>query len=161
MKDCILAFGALASLIAGAARPSSGQAQPVSPPKMESTAARSDSAACKSLAGTYTLVTIDGHAIPFAPTHPDAPANAPAPPEVVASSLVMRGDGSFILAMGYRRTVDGTQRIFVSPFSGTCTSDGKGIVARWDGAGTTRLMSILDTLVIDNEGIRFAYQKRR
>src|SRR5512143_3297982 len=64
----------------------------------------------QALPGTYALVTIDGHPIPFAPTDAGRPANAPPAPEVVAATLVVRPDGSFIMAMAYRRTVSGVER---------------------------------------------------
>lgn len=113
------------------------------------------------LPGTYALVTIDGHPIPFAPTDAGRPANAPAPPEVVAATLVVRPDGSFIMAMAYRRTVSGVERFQATPFTGTTTPDGAGFLAHWDGAGTNKLTFAGDTLIMDNEGIRFAYRKLR
>jgi hypothetical protein len=119
------------------------------------------SAVGRELPGTYVLVTIDGHPIPFAPTHPDRPANAPAAPEVLAATLLVRPDGSFIMAMGYRRIVNGVERFQATPFSGTTTPDGAGFSARWDGAGANKLAFAGDTLIMDNEGVRFAYRKVR
>jgi hypothetical protein len=113
------------------------------------------------LPGTYVLMTIDGHPIPYAPTHPGMPANAPPAPEVLAATLVVRPDGSFIMAMGYRRTAAGVERFQATPFTGTTTPDGTGFLAHWDGAGTNKLAFAGDTLIMDNEGIRFAYRKVR
>lgn len=113
------------------------------------------------LPGTYVLLTIDGHPIPYAPTHPGMPANAPPAPEVLAATLVVRPDGSFIMAMGYRRTVSGVERFQATPFTGTTTPDGAGFLAHWDGAGTNKLAFAGDTLIMDNEGARFAYRKAR
>jgi hypothetical protein len=115
----------------------------------------------QALVGSYRLLTIDGHAIPFAPVHPDTPANALTGPEVIASTMVVRPDGSFIMAMGYRSTAGDTQHFMANPFSGTCAVDGNGYVARWDGAGQTRLTLTHDTLVVQNEGMLFTYRKTR
>lgn len=112
------------------------------------------------IAGIYRLVTIDGHAIPFAPVHPGRPANVPGP-EVLASTMVLRDDGSFISAMAYRMSSGGNAQYNAQPFSGTYAADGDAWVARWDGAGTTRLTVARDTLVMDNEGMLFAYRKIR
>ena len=125
-----------------------------------SSAARADSSARSPLAGAYTLVAIDNHALPYTPAHEGAPPNAQLP-EVLASTLIVRADGSFIQAMGYRLTVGGTQRITVQPFSGRCYPDGDAFVAQWDGAGRTRVTFERDTLVIDNAGVRLQYRKGR
>lgn len=114
-----------------------------------------------SLAGAYMLVAIDGHSLPYAPNHPDRPANAPPMPDVLASTLLVRPDGSFIMAMAYRSTTAGVERFRATPFSGTTAPDGAGFLARWDGAGITPLSLAGDTLTMNNEGIRFAYRKVR
>ena len=123
--------------------------------------ADAQSPSLQALVGSYRLLTIDGHAIPFTPVHPGTPPNAPTAPEVLASTIVVRADGSFIMAMGYRSTAGDTQHFMANPFSGTCTVDGDGYVARWDGAGQTRLTLKHDTLVVHNEGMLFAYRKTR
>jgi hypothetical protein len=115
----------------------------------------------RDLPGTYVLMTIDGHPIPYAPTHPGRPADAPPAPEVLAATLLVRPDGSFMMAMGYRRLVNGVERFQATPFSGTTMPDGAGFTARWDGAGANKLGFAGDTLIMDNEGVRFAYRKVR
>ena len=114
-----------------------------------------------SFAGAYMLVAIEGHPLPYAPNHPDRPANAPTMPDVLASTLLVRPNGSFIMAMAYRNTTAGVERFRATPFSGTTASDGAGFLARWDGAGITPLTLAGDTLTMDNEGIRFVYRKLR
>lgn len=111
------------------------------------------------IAGIYRLVTIDGRAIPVAPVHPGAPANVQAP-EVLASTMILRPDGSFIMAMAYRNA-PGRPQYSAQPFSGTYAPDSDAFVARWDGAGSTRLTLANDTLVMNNEGMLFAYRKIR
>ena len=123
--------------------------------------ARAASTNNPTLPGSYVLLTIDGHPIPYAPTHPGMPANAPPAPEVLAATMVIRPDGSFIMAMGYRRTMSGVERFQASPFTGTTTPDGAGFLAHWDGAGTNRLAFAGDTLIMDKEGVGFAYRKVR
>ena len=115
--------------------------------------------AASPLTGQYQLVAIDGHPIPYAARDPHAPPNAPPPPEVIASTFVIRTDGSFIMAMGYRMTGNG--RFRVTPFSGTCTAEGNAFIARWDGAGSTPLTIAGDTLIMNNAGMLFAYRKLR
>ncbi|HET9424784.1 MAG TPA: hypothetical protein VFO55_05385, partial [Gemmatimonadaceae bacterium] len=80
-------------------------------------------------------------------------------PEVMASSMMIRPDGSFIMAMGYRNTASG--RFWVMPFSGTCAQDGDGFVARWEGAGQTKVTLAGDTLKVNNAGMIFAYRRQR
>lgn len=127
----------------------------------QTSAWRDASTVGRDLPGTYVLMTIDGHPIPFAPTHPGRPANAPAGPEVLAATLLVRPDGSFIMAMGYRLTVNGVERFQATPFTGTTSPDGAGFIARWDGAGANKLAFAGDTLIMENEGVRFAYRKVR
>lgn len=148
----IVAAGCLALLAAGAA----GTQQPTP------AAAPTDTAARSALAGEYRLVAIDGNALPFAPEHAGRPADAPRL-EVLDAHLLVRPDGSFIQAMGYRMTprAGGEPHIFVRAFSGRCTTDGDAYLARWDGAGTTRVTLARDTLVVDNHGTAFAFRKLR
>lgn len=117
-------------------------------------------ASLAALAGRYTLRTIDGNPIPVSPVHPGAPANARAP-EVLASTLVLREDGTFIMAMSYREPTSGGHRFFDMPFSGTWAPDGAGYRMRWDGAGQTGVTIRGDTLVLDNERIIFLYRRVR
>ena len=65
------------------------------------------------------------------------------------------------MAMSYRMTVDSVTRYSAQPFSGTWTAQGDRYIARWDGAGTTSLTLARDTLVMNNEGMLFAYRKIR
>ncbi len=112
------------------------------------------------IAGMYQLVTVDGHAIPFRPVHPGAPANAGPGPEVLASTMTVRPDGSFIMAMAYRMAGPDKVELFrAMPFSGSWKAEGSGWTAQWDGAGLTPLTMAGDTLVMNNEGMLFAYLK--
>ncbi|MDE3129337.1 MAG: hypothetical protein KGL38_15105 [Gemmatimonadota bacterium] len=112
------------------------------------------------IAGAYELVSVDGHAIPYAPVHPGRPADAPPGPEVVASTMMVRADGSFVMAMAYRMGTGEAQIFRAMPFSGTTRAEGDGWVATWQGAGETPLTLARDTLVMNNEGMLFRYVKR-
>ncbi len=110
------------------------------------------------IVGMYQLVTVDGHAVPFRPVHPGAPANAGPGPEVLASTMTVRPDGSFLMAMAYRMTgPDKVERFRAMPFSGNWKAEGGGWTAQWEGAGLTPLTMAGDTLVMNNEGMLFAY----
>lgn len=113
------------------------------------------------LAGTYTLSTIDGQLVPFAPIHPGQPANSPPGPEVLSSTLLVHADGKFIMSMSYRARDAGKERYFDRPFSGSWVPDGAGYLMTWDGAGQTSAKVVADTLAINNEGMLFKYRKRR
>lgn len=118
--------------------------------------AATDSVPAVPSAGVYILVAVDDHALPYTLRHEGSP-----PIDVLASTLIVRPDGSFIQAMGYRLTAGGTSRFLAQPFSGRIRPEGDGLVARWDGAGLTPVSSARDTLVINNEGVRLQYLKRR
>jgi hypothetical protein len=112
------------------------------------------------LAGAYQLVTVDGHPIPYAPEHPGRPADAPPGPEVLAATMVIRADGSLMLAMAYRMGTGEAQQFRAMPFSGTAAADGEKYTVKWEGAGMTPLTLVKDTLAMDNEGMIFKYVKR-
>lgn len=111
-----------------------------------------------SIAGSYTLVAIDGHALPFAPAHKGAPPGA-INPEVVSSVLRVGADGTFAMEMSYRAPGNGAPSAFERSFSGTCWTDGTGYTMKWNGAGTTSMTLRGDTLVMNNEGIEFGYRR--
>ena len=119
-----------------------------------------DSSRSIPVAGVYTLVAVDGHALPYELRHEGAPPGAP-PLDVLASTLIVRSDGSFIQAMGYRITTSGANRFVAQPFSGQFRTDGAALVAKWDGAGLTPVSFARDTMAINNEGIRLQYVKGR
>ena len=106
--------------------------------------------------GVYTLVAVDDHALPYELRHDGAP-----PVEVLASTLIVRSDGSFLQAMGYRFTAGGAARFMARPFSGRFRNDGGALMAKWDGAGLTPVSFARDTLVINNDGVRLQYLKGR
>ena len=86
---------------------------------------------------------------------------APPGPEVLAGTLRLRADGTFLMAMSYRSLPNGTQRFFVLPFSGSFGPVGGDYMMTWDGAGRTPVSVRGDTLFLNNEGMVFAYRRGR
>lgn len=110
----------------------------------------------ESIAGDYGLVAVDGHSIPFAPVSRGREATAPAWP-VVAGTLLLRPDGTFLMETSYDTNVDGARSF---AFKGSCFSVGSGFRMVWAGGGQTALSVRRDTLVVDNEGTLFSYLRR-
>jgi len=113
------------------------------------------------LPGTYALVSIDGHQLPYMPTPPGRPADAPPTPVVVGSTLTIKGDSTFQQIMNFRITWEGTERFGDRNFSGTYLQEGSGYVFQWTNAGQTRVTLRGDTLVLNNEGMLFTYHRQR
>jgi hypothetical protein len=122
---------------------------------------RSGTQAPVALPGTYTLVTIDGHSLPFAPVDRDRPANAPPPPTVVAGTFTVNADSTFRSSMTYRVPSGDTTRVFTGDFTGTYTREGEGYVFTWARAGQTPGTLRGDTLTVNNVGMMLAYVKQR
>jgi len=111
------------------------------------------------LPGRYTLVDIEGHALPYAPTEPGRPANAPSL-EVLASTLILRSDGQFVMAMAYRVRQGGTEHFLANPFTGTIVPNTNGYVMRWEGAGETSATWEAERFTFTNEGQTFTYRRQ-
>lgn len=109
------------------------------------------------IAGTYALLTIDGHATPYAPNHPGRPPDAPPPPTVVRSLLTVSPDGTFSMTMRYRMVADTASREVDREFSGSYTWQGAEYMFSWTGAGQTAVTLRADTLLLNNVGMLFAY----
>jgi hypothetical protein len=101
--------------------------------------------------GTYNLVSVDGHAVPYAPIHEGQQA-----PEIVSSSISLKDDGTFSMVMSYTNPSGGT---ISNDFTGTYTSQGSDFNLKWEGAGQTKVTIEGDTLTLNNEGMLFVYQK--
>ena len=103
------------------------------------------------VAGQYALVTIDGHALPYA-----SRALGPSAVPVVSGSLVVDSRGTFQLQTAYRAS-DGTS----SPATGTCYPEGNELKMAWDGGGLTDLTLRGDTVLVKREGALYAYLRTR
>jgi hypothetical protein len=113
------------------------------------------------LPGTYVLVSIDGHLIPYAPMHPGRPVDAPPPPVVVGSIFKISADSTFRQTMSYRLIRQGTEEVVERSFSGTYAQDGSGYIFTWVNAGQTPVTLRGDTLVMNNEGMVFTFYRQR
>lgn len=99
--------------------------------------------------GTYTLVTINGNKLPYAPPH------AGGAPQVQSGTITLNADGTFTSAMSYNLPTGVASR----NFSGTYTRNGSSFSLQWKGAGTTTATLEGDTFTMDNEGLLLAYRK--
>lgn len=112
----------------------------------------------ESLAGEYTLIAIDGHRLPYAPTaHGDA-ARAEVWP-VVAGALLLRSNGTFGVETTYNTNMSGGDKSTYQ-FSGTCFGSDGGFRMVWDGGGQTAIAVRGDTILVKNEGKAFSYLRR-
>jgi hypothetical protein len=110
--------------------------------------------------GTYRLVSIDGHPVPYAPVDPHGPAHASPGPEIVTGTIVLGADGTFRSTMAYRIERDGSIRAMEREFTGTWVREGPGYRLDWDGAGQTPATLEGDTFTYDNVGMLLAYRRQ-
>ena len=99
------------------------------------------------VAGTYNLVSVDGHAVPYAPMPQGQRA-----PEIVSSTLTLNGDGTFVSTMSFGGNMS-------RDFKGTYAKEGADYVLTWEGAGQTGVTIAGGKLTMNNEGMLFVYQK--
>jgi len=110
------------------------------------------------VAAEYTLVAIDGHALPFAHKASDEPGVAPT--KVVSGTLTVRANGTFLMSTQYSATEAQGERRFDGQFSGSCAPQDDGFRMFWDGGGETPLTVKGDTLTVTNDGVRLQYVRR-
>jgi hypothetical protein len=102
------------------------------------------------ISGTYTLVSVNGSALPYTMTH------EPPGVRVTSGSFRIDADGtctsdvSFVLPSGEAMS---------RPVSATWTRDGTRLTMSWQGAGVTNGTVEGDTFTMDNEGQIFVYRK--
>jgi hypothetical protein len=101
--------------------------------------------------GEYSLISIDGNELPYAPTHEGQTV-----PEVVSGSLTLSASGTFASFMQYGNPSGETT---TRGFSGTYKAEDEIYILKWQGAGTTLAMIEDRTLTMNNEGIVFVYEK--
>jgi hypothetical protein len=112
-------------------------------------------AAAAPIAGLWHLVTVAGEELPTAPVHDGRRL----PIEVAGAAFMIAADGTFTMTMTYRNTAtgDGFSRGFEGTYSVT---DGAAYRFDWTGAGATRVWIEDGRLIMDNEGVHFAYARR-
>ena len=109
-------------------------------------------------ASDYTLLSIDGHRLPYAPT---IASDATLPPtEVISGVLALQTNGAFSMSTWYREPEPTGQRLFDNKSSGSCAPDGDAFRMFWDGGGDTKLAISGDTVTVNNGGVLFRYLKR-
>ena len=101
--------------------------------------------------GTYTLISIDGNKLPYAPPHEGGAPRI----LVLTGTITLNADGTFASAMTY----DLPAGVSSQQFSGTYTRNGSSFILRWKGAGTTTATLEGNTFTMDNEGSLFAYRR--
>jgi hypothetical protein len=114
-------------------------------------------ASLESISGEYTLVAVDGHALPYAPAARGDAAQAAWP--VVAGALALHPSGTFRVETTYSTNVSGSGKNTYQ-FSGTCFGADGGFNMVWDGGGQTALTVRGDTVVLKNEGKLYSYVRR-
>jgi hypothetical protein len=100
-------------------------------------------------ANTYTLVTVAGHTLPYAPRY-----GGQQTPEIVSSTLRLNADGTFVSTMQYGKSTGNATR----DSNGTYTREGANYVLSWEGAGQTSATIEENKLTMSNEGVLFVYQ---
>jgi hypothetical protein len=102
------------------------------------------------IGGTYTLVSINGTALPFTVTH------EPPGVRVISGTFVINPDGTcssriaFVLPSGESMNRE---------VNATWTREGHRLTMLWQGAGSNTGTLDGDTFTMDNEGQLFAYRK--
>jgi hypothetical protein len=101
-------------------------------------------------ANTYTLVTVGGHAVPYAPMQGGQRST-----EIVSATLTLNPDGTFASTMKYGKPTAGETR----DLKGTYIKEGPNYLLSWEGAGQTGVTIEGNKLTMNNEGMLFVYQK--
>jgi len=144
---CILCALTACILLSGCKR-----AETPRPAAPASSPAAADAAKLPDIAGTYTLVSINGTPLPFTVTH-EGPGI-----QVASGTFTIRPDGTcasvtaFVLPSGQAQSRE---------VSATYTRDGSKLTMQWQGAGVTIGTVEGDTFTMENEGQVFLYRKMR
>ena len=99
------------------------------------------------VAGAYDLVSVDGHPLPYAPVHEGQQA-----PEIVASTLTLNGDGTFVSIMNFGGNMN-------LDFKGTYAKQDTNYILTWEGTGQSKATVEGGKLTMNNAGGLFVYQK--
>ena len=142
---CILYALTACVLLSGCKRAETSR--PASP---ASSPAAADAAKLPDIAGSYTLVSINGKTLPFTVTHEGPGIQVTSGtftirPDVTCTSVV-----AFLLPSGQAQSRE---------VSATYTRDGSRLTMQWQGAGVTNGTVEGDTFTMENEGQLFLYHK--
>jgi len=109
-----------------------------------------DASKLPDIAGSYTLVSINGETLPFTVTH-EGPGI-----QVTSGTFTIRPDGTCTSVVAFLVPSGQAQSREVSA---TYTRDGSKLTMQWQGAGVTIGTVEGDTFTMDNEGQLFLYRK--
>jgi hypothetical protein len=115
-----------------------------------SSPAAADAAKLPDIAGSYTLVSINGTTLPFTVTH-EGPGI-----QVTSGTFTIRPDGACVSVVAFLMPSGQAQSREVSA---TYTRDGSRLTMQWQGAGVTNGTVEGDTFTMENEGQVFLYRK--
>ena len=104
------------------------------------------------VAGDYTLVTVDGNALPYRPKS----AAGVAARAIVAGSFIVKENGTFRLETSYA-----AESAPNAAATGTCYPEDGTMKMVWDGGGLTNMTQRGDTLFLNREGSQYGYLRRR
>lgn len=110
------------------------------------------------IAGSYALIAVDEHALPYSLPAKDAGL---LPTQVVNGTLNLAVNGTFALSTTYRSFDDQGERKFDGQFTGACARDGDNYRLFWEGGGETAVKVSGDTLTVNRDGALFRYLKHR
>jgi hypothetical protein len=142
---CILCALTACVLLSGCRR-----AETPRPTTPAASPAAADAAKLPDITGSYTLVSINGTALPFTVTH------EPPGVRVTSGTFTIRPDGTcaggsaFVMPSGEAQTRE---------VSATYTRDGSKLTIQWQGAGVTIGTVEGDTFTMENEGQLLLYRK--
>jgi hypothetical protein len=155
-----LALAAVAvSTLVGCYGPPVPAAQPVVSAPAPTVTQAGVSTGIAAVVATYTLVSIDDHALPYARVYSKGPV--PSPTQVVSGTLTVQPNGTFSMSTKYRAVEPTGERLFEGQFTGACAPDGDAYRLYWDGGGETALAVRGDTAIVTNDGVHFQYLRNR
>jgi hypothetical protein len=144
---CILCALTACVLLSGCKRAETPR--PVTP---ASSPAAADAAKLPDIAGSYTLVSINGKTLPFTVTH-EGPGI-----QVTSGTFTIRPDGTCTSVVAFLVPSGQSQSREVSA---TYARDGSKLTMQWQGAGVTNGTVEGDTFTMENEGQLFLYRRTR
>jgi hypothetical protein len=130
----------------------------VSAPAPAPVTQRGVSSGLASVASAYTLVAVDGHALPYAPADTKGETHSA---QVVSGTLDLQPDGTFTMSTQYRAVERQGDRVYDGKASGTCAPEGDDYRLYWNGGGETALTVSGDAVIVNNDGTLFRYLRRR
>ena len=135
-------------------------ARPVASAAITSTTAQTgDANGLAAVASAYTLVAIDGHALPYARAYGSTPATSVT--EVLSGTLIVDATGTFSVVTKYRASEAKGDQFFDGTFTGVCAPDGDGYRMLFEGGGENVLTAKGETVTVNNAGVLYQYQRQR